>query len=227
MYCNNRREVYMIKNKKFNSVVAVVSACSLMTVGFTSEAASAQPEASLSMSMRDTQQLVKLQRETLQVTPEAFMVSTKDRIEEQQRQKIEEIERREREAREKAEREAREKAEQEAAALQSQYQELMASIIFCEAGNQPYEGQVAVGAVIMNRVRSSAYPNSIEAVIYQSGQFGPAGTGWLDRVRSSRGYTAAAMQAANDALAGVNPIGDCLYFDQGGYGMKIGAHYFH
>ncbi len=204
-------------------MVAVVSACSLLTVGFTSEAASAQPEASLAVSARDTQQLVKLSRETFQVTPDALMVSTKDKIEEQQRLKIEEIERREREAKEKAEREAREKA----AALQSQYQELMASIIFCEAGNQPYEGQVAVGAVIMNRVRSSAYPNSIEGVIYQSGQFGPASTGWLDRVRNSRGYTASAMQAANDALAGANPIGGCLYFDQGGYGMKIGAHYFH
>ena len=204
-------------------MVAVVSACSLLTVGFTSEAASAQPEASLAVSARDTQQLVKLSRETFQVTPDALMVSTKDKIEEQQRIKIEEIERREREAKEKAEREAREKA----AALQSQYQELMASIIFCEAGNQPYEGQVAVGAVIMNRVRSSAYPNSIEGVIYQSGQFGPASTGWLDRVRNSRGYTASAMQAANDALAGANPIGGCLYFDQGGYGMKIGAHYFH
>ena len=73
----------------------------------------------------------------------------------------------------------------------------MASIIFCEAGNQPYEGQVAVGAVIMNRVRSSAYPNSIEAVIYQAGQFGPASTGWLDRVRSSRGYTATALFPLN------------------------------
>ncbi len=217
----------MIKNKKFNSVVAVVSACSLMTVGFTSEAASVQPEASLAMSARDTQQIVNLQRDTLLVTPETLMVSTKDKIEETHRQKLEDIERREREAREKAEREAKEKAAQEAAALQSNYQELMASIIFCEAGNQPYEGQVAVGAVIMNRVRSSAYPNNIEDVIYQSGQFGPASTGWLDRVRSSRGYTAAAMQAANDALAGANPIGDCLYFDQGGYGMKIGAHYFH
>ena len=213
----------MIKNIKFNSVVAVVSACSLMTVGFTSEAASAKPEASLAISGMDTQQLVKLQRESFQVTPDTLMVSTKEKIEEQQRLKIEEIERREREAKEKAEREAREKA----AALQSQYQELMASIIFCEAGNQPYEGQVAVGAVIMNRVRSSAYPNSIEGVIYQSGQFGPASTGWLDRVRSTRGYTASAMQAANDALAGANPIGGCLYFDQGGYGTKIGAHYFH
>ena len=79
----------------------------------------------------------------------------------------------------------------------------------------------------MNRVRSASYPNSIEAVIYQSGQFTPASTGWLDRVRNSRGYTATSMQAAADALAGANPIGGCLYFDQGGRGMKIGAHYFH
>ncbi len=227
MYCNNRRVVFMIKNKKFNSVVAMVSACSLMTVGFTSEAASAQPEAHMAMGTRDVQQIMKLDSNMLEITSETLMVSTKEKIEEEQRRKIEEVEQREREAREKAEREAREKEQQEAAALQSQYQELMASIIFCEAGNQPYEGQVAVGAVIMNRVRSSAYPNSIEAVIYQSGQFGPASTGWLDRVRSSRGYTATAMQAANDALAGANPIGGCLYFDQGGYGMKIGAHYFH
>ena len=62
----------------------------------------------------------------------------------------------------------------------------MASIIYCEAGNQPYEAQVAVGAVIMNRVKSGSYPDSIEAVIYQSGQFGPAATGWLNRVRSSK-----------------------------------------
>ena len=103
----------------------------------------------------------------------------------------------------------------------------MASIIFCEAGNQSHEGQVAVGVVIMNRVRDGAFPDTVEEVIYQSGQFGPVATGWLDRVRSTDGYTEAAMQAAKDALAGANPIGNCLYFDQGGYGMQIGAHYFH
>ena len=123
-------------------------------------------------------------------------------------------------AKEKAEREARE-------AYVRANQELLASIIYCEAGNQPYEGQVAVGAVIMNRVKSGSYPNSIEEVIYQSGQFGPAATGWLNRVRSSKGYSQTALQAAVDALNGSNPIGNCLYFDQGGAGMKIGAHYFH
>lgn len=126
---------------------------------------------------------------------------------------------------------AQKQAEEEAAAAAAQVQEadkeLLASIIFCEAGNQPYEGQVAVGAVIMNRVKSAVYPNSISEVVYQTGQFGPAMTGWLDSVRSSGGYTESAMQAAIDALAGSNPIGDCLYFDQGGVGYQLGAHYFH
>ena len=104
---------------------------------------------------------------------------------------------------------------------------LLASIIFCEAGNQPYEGQVAVGAVVMNRVRSDAFPDTVREVIYQKGQFTPAGSGWLDRVVASEGYTDAALQAAKDALAGQSPIGDCLYFDQGSQGKRIGAHSFH
>ena len=133
------------------------------------------------------------------------------------------------ESREQAEAEAKRKAAEEAARAQiaAEDQKLLASIIFCEAGNQPYEGQVAVGAVIMNRVRSGVYPNSISEVIYQSGQFGPAMTGWLDTVRSSEGYTQTAMQAAADAMAGVNPIGDCLYFGNGNYGIQIGDHFFH
>lgn len=104
---------------------------------------------------------------------------------------------------------------------------LLASIIFCEAGNQPYEGQVAVGAVVMNRVRSDAFPDTVREVIYQKGQFTPAGSGWLDRVVASEGYTDSALQAAKDALAGQSPIGDCLYFDQGSQGKRIGAHSFH
>ena len=134
----------------------------------------------------------------------------------------------ERRAAEEAERIAREKAEAEAAAAaQEAEKELLASLIFCEAGNQPYEGQVAVGAVVMNRIKSSSYPDTMEEVIYQSGQFSPAMSGWLDRVRANQGYTEAAMQAAEDALAGSNPIGDCLYFSVGGYGTRIGDHLFH
>lgn len=131
---------------------------------------------------------------------------------------------------------AEEKAAQEAEAARSSVagvsastddQRLLAAIIFCEAGNQPYEGQVAVGAVIMNRVRSGSYPNTIRDVIYQAGQFGPAITGKLDRVLANGSYTDTAMQAASDALAGSNPIGSCLYFGNGNTGLKIGDHYFH
>lgn len=133
----------------------------------------------------------------------------------------------ERIAREKAEAEAAAAAQAEAEAAQQAEKELLASLIFCEAGNQPYEGQVAVGAVVMNRIKSSSYPGTMEEVIYQSGQFSPAMSGWLDRVRANQGYTEAAMQAAEDALAGSNPIGDCLYFSVGGYGTRIGDHLFH
>ena len=135
----------------------------------------------------------------------------------------------ERKAAEEAARIAAEKAAAEAAAEAAAQadKELLASLIFCEAGNQPYEGQVAVGAVVMNRVKSSSYPDTISDVIYQSGQFTPAMTGWLDSVRASSGYTESAMQAAEDALAGSNPVGDCLYFSTGGWGMQIGDHFFH
>lgn len=131
----------------------------------------------------------------------------------------------ERKAAEEAARIAAEKAAAEAAAQADK--ELLASLIFCEAGNQPYEGQVAVGAVVMNRVKSGSYPDTISEVIYQSGQFTPAMTGWLDSVRANAGYTASAMQAAEEALAGSSPVGDCLYFSTGGWGMQIGDHYFH
>ena len=153
----------------------------------------------------------------------------KKEAEEKAQRELEEAQKKEAERIAVEQAEAQRKAEEEAAVAQLQEadKELLASIIFCEAGNQPYEGQVAVGAVIMNRVKSAVYPNSISEVVYQSGQFGPAMTGWLDSVRYSAGYTPSAMQAAIDAMSGSNPIGDCLYFDQGGMGYQLGDHYFH
>lgn len=56
---------------------------------------------------------------------------------------------------------------------------LMASIINCEAGGESYQGQVAVGIVVMNRVKSKAFPNTIKKVIYQKGQFSPVRNGML------------------------------------------------
>ena len=133
------------------------------------------------------------------------------------------------EAAAQAEKEAQAQAEQaQASAVNASAfeQELLAALTFCEAGNQPYDGQVAVGAVVMNRVRSGSFPDTITDVIYQSGQFTPAMTGWLDSVLASGGYTDSAMQAAEDALEGNNPIGDCLYFSTGGGGYQLGDHYF-
>lgn len=141
--------------------------------------------------------------------------------------KKQEEERKAEEERRKAEEAAAEEAMQAQNQVSASEQELLAALIFCEAGNQPYEGQVAVGAVVMNRVRSGVYPNTVSEVIYQSGQFTPAMTGWLDSVLYSSGYTASAAQAAADAIAGSNPVGECLYFSTGGYGLQIGDHYFH
>ncbi|MCI8638921.1 MAG: cell wall hydrolase [Coprococcus sp.] len=107
-------------------------------------------------------------------------------------------------------------------------QTLLAALIYCEAGGEPYEGQVAVGAVVVNRVKSGAFPGTVRDVIYQSGQFGPARTGKLDRVLANGSATDSCYQAAAEALAGVSPVGDALYFGDGkNYGQKIGGHWFH
>lgn len=105
--------------------------------------------------------------------------------------------------------------------------DLLASIIYCEAGGESYEGQVAVGAVVLNRMESSLYPDDMTDVIYQSGQFTPAMTGWLDQVRAS-GVPDYCYDAAQAALNGENPVGDCLYFHAGGGdGLTIGNQTFY
>ena len=104
---------------------------------------------------------------------------------------------------------------------------LLGALIYCEAGNQSYEGMVAVGAVVMNRVYSSSFPNSISEVIYQSGQFTPAYSGALSSALAS-GVPSTCYQAAAAAIAGENPVGSALYFNTGsGKGIKIGAHQFY
>ena len=218
----------MLKAKRLKSMFVLYSACAVMATGFTSQAASERPEVT---TITETKKEDANTHTAVQTISQNIVASAQEMTDASQQVIAENIAKKEEEeriAREKAEQAAREQAEREAReAYVRANQELMASIIYCEAGNQPYEGQVAVGAVIMNRVKSGNYPDSIEAVIYQSGQFGSAATGWLNRVRSSKGYSQTALQAAVDALNGSNPIGNCLYFDQGGSGMKIGAHYFH
>lgn len=104
---------------------------------------------------------------------------------------------------------------------------LLGALIQCEAGNQPYEAQVAVGAVVMNRVRSSAYPSTIYDVIYASGQFTPAGNGKVDRVIAN-GVMPICLQAAQEALSGYSNVGGATHFRRVGYhdGIVIGVQVF-
>lgn len=105
--------------------------------------------------------------------------------------------------------------------------DLLAAIIECEAGGESHTGKVAVGAVIMNRVRSGQFPNSISDVVYQSGQFSPVASGKLSSVLA-RGARSDCYQAAQDALNGSNPIGGALYFNSGtGKGQQIGNQHFY
>ncbi len=89
---------------------------------------------------------------------------------------------------------------------------LMACQVFVEAGAEPYEGQVGVANVIINRVLSDSFPDTVTGVIYQSGQFPPAYNGFLDRVLAN-GPGEECMQATLDALYGASTVGDYLYFN--------------
>lgn len=105
--------------------------------------------------------------------------------------------------------------------------DLMAAIIECEAGGESYEGKIGVGAVILNRMRSSEFPNTLSEVIYQSGQFEPVWTGKLASVLS-RGANADCYAAARDVFAGANTIGERLFFHAGGgSGLTIGNQTFY
>lgn len=87
--------------------------------------------------------------------------------------------------------------------------QLMARAINGEARGEPYEGQVAVGAVILNRVKSSQFPNTIAGVIYQSGAFTAVADGQINSP-ISEGSTV--YKAAQDAKNGWDPTGGCIYY---------------
>ncbi len=84
---------------------------------------------------------------------------------------------------------------------------LLARVISAEARGEPYTGQVAVGAVVLNRVRHSSFPNSISGVIYQSGAFSCLDDGQFDQPIAESAY-----RAAQDALNGADPSGGAIYY---------------
>ena len=84
---------------------------------------------------------------------------------------------------------------------------LLARLIYGEARGEPYAGQVAVGAVVMNRVKSSSFPNSISGVIYQSGAFDAVSDGQINLTPD-----ATAKKAAQDAINGWDPSYGAIYY---------------
>lgn len=101
---------------------------------------------------------------------------------------------------------------------------LLAALVQCEAGGCGVECMTAVGAVVVNRVKSGHYPNSIYRVIYQRGQFGPASSGRLES-RLASGVSASARQAARAALSGSDPTGGARSFklaSSGHAGVVVG-----
>lgn len=84
---------------------------------------------------------------------------------------------------------------------------LLARIVYGEARGEPYTGQVAVAAVVLNRVRSSSFPNSIAGVIYQAGAFDAVSDGQVNLNPNAN-----AKKAAQDALNGWDPTYGCLYY---------------
>ena len=115
------------------------------------------------------------------------------------------------------------------AAISAEELKLLANIIYCEAGSESYVGKVAVGNVIMNRVKSASQPNTITEVVYAKGQFSPVRNGSLQRALSCDKADAACYQAAIEALAGAQPVGGKLFFrrNNGRSGQVIGHHVFY
>ena len=106
---------------------------------------------------------------------------------------------------------------------------LLAALIQCEAGNQSYDCQLAVGAVVVNRVKSPSYPNTLVEVIYQKAQFGPASNGALAK-RLNKSISETDMAAASAALNGDSNVGGACSFKltkSGHEGIAIDALVFY
>lgn len=84
---------------------------------------------------------------------------------------------------------------------------LLARVVYGEARGEPYTGQVAVAAVVLNRVRSSSFPNSVAGVVYQSGAFDCVSDGQINLTPNQSAY-----KAAKDALNGWDPTYGCLFY---------------
>ncbi|MBO5245870.1 MAG: cell wall hydrolase [Eubacterium sp.] len=155
------------------------------------------------------------------------------RQEEELRRQREEEERRRREEEERRRQEAEENGTEpedieDSQPASAEDLELLACIIQCEAEGEPYAGKLAVGSVVMNRVASSSFPNTVMGVIYQPGQFSPVASGRM-AARLAAGANSECRQAAQEVLNG-NITVPYLYFrvDNGTIdGYVLGNHVFY
>ncbi|MEF9974732.1 MAG: spore cortex-lytic enzyme [Clostridia bacterium] len=99
------------------------------------------------------------------------------------------------------------KASKATASISSSDHRLLSKLVHAEARGEPYKGQVAVAAVVLNRVKSSSFPNTISGVIYQKTAFSCVSNGQINKTPGND-----AIRAARDALNGWDPTGGCLYF---------------
>lgn len=107
---------------------------------------------------------------------------------------------------------------------------LLANLIYCEAGGESYAGKLAVGSVVINRVLSSVYPDSVVGVIYQGSQFSPVASGRLAAALAEGKATSGCYEAADEAMRGNTNVGNCVYFRtpiEGLSGINIGGHVFY
>lgn len=108
---------------------------------------------------------------------------------------------------------------------------LLANIIYCEAGGESYAGQLAVGSVVMNRLLSSVFPDSIFGVIYQNRQFSPVASGRYELALAQNKATPSCYQAADEAMSGATNVSNCLFFRTPIEGLvpvyAIGGHIFY
>lgn len=118
--------------------------------------------------------------------------------------------------REEEERQAKLTANQGAVIVGGDDLRLLSALIYCEAGGETAEGKLAVGAVVMNRVRSAAYPNTISGVIFASGQFTPAMSGKVSRVYMQGNIPESCVEAAQAAINGETNVGEATHFRRAG-----------
>ena len=124
--------------------------------------------------------------------------------------------------------EAKKRAEAEKKAANSSDVAVLAALVQLEAGGESYEGKLAVASVVMNRVRSGGYPNSVSGVVYQSGQFPPAGTARMASLVAN-GAGSDCVKAAKQAIGGVSNIGSLKHLHAARLGgdVVIGNHAFY